>query len=148
MSQLNIVCGAGHHAELLGGDDEATRRKLVQLADRWLANKTVTQVISGMASGWDQALALAALARGIPLVAAVPDVPNDPDPLRDQILEMASEVHFLPSKELRNQWMVDRSNRVVALWNGSHDDTTHHCIAYARQKGKPVDNLWKKWSGR
>jgi uncharacterized phage-like protein YoqJ len=146
-----VLCGAGHHAELLGGHDETIRRKLVQLADRWLASHEISQVISGMASGWDHALAIAALGRGIPLVAAVPFVgyeqewPPAAQQLFHDILEMACEVNYLGGKEQRNEWMVDRSDRVLALWNGSEEDTTAHCIAYARRRGKPVDNLWSRW---
>lgn len=152
--RAQVICGAGHHAELLGGHEEAARRKLVQLADRWLASHQPVQVISGMASGWDHALAIAALGRGIPLTAAVPyvgyeqDWPEPAQQLFHDLLEMATEVNFIGSKERRNEWMVDRCDRVLALWNGSQEDTTAHCIAYARSQGKPVDNLWSKWQAR
>lgn len=155
-----VVCGAGHHPAELGAGYE--RRRLVQLATSWLQKHQPRQLISGMAPGWDQALAVAALTLAIPVVAAIPysgyeQTWNAEDQqLYHEILELASEVHFvaegltedvsdLEKKQQRNRWMVDRSDKVVALWNGSQSDTTAHCIAYARSVQKPVDNLWERW---
>jgi uncharacterized phage-like protein YoqJ len=45
----------------------------------------------------------------------------------------------------RNEWMVDRADKLVALWDGSWGGT-FNCIEYARKKGVPFDNLWARWS--
>jgi hypothetical protein len=46
--------------------------------------------------------------------------------------------------ERRNEWMVDRADRVVALWSGAEGGTAR-CVACAERKRKPVDNLWARW---
>ena len=46
---------------------------------------------------------------------------------------------------LRNEWMVNNADRVVALWNGTPGGTTG-TVNYAKQQGIPIDNLWDKWN--
>ena len=46
--------------------------------------------------------------------------------------------------ERRNEWMVDHADRVVALWSGAPGGTAR-CVAYARQTGTPIDNIWARW---
>lgn len=102
------------------------------------------------------------MARGLPFIAAVPYLgyesswPAASQDLFHEVLEMAQEVRYIASdgetsekeaRRLRNRWMVDHSDRVVALWNGKTDGTAD-CVNYARSKRKPVDNLWEKWSFR
>lgn len=38
----------------------------------------------------------------------------------------------------RNNWMVNNSELVVAVWNGSENGGTASCVRYATQKGKPM----------
>ena len=40
--------------------------------------------------------------------------------------------------------MVDRSDSIVALWNGTSGGTKN-CIDYAEKKGKPIINLWERF---
>ncbi len=42
--------------------------------------------------------------------------------------------------ELRNQYMVDTSDKVIAVWNGTSGGTGN-CVKYAKKKGKPVIQL-------
>ncbi|KAA0573470.1 hypothetical protein [Azospirillum sp. Sh1] len=72
-----ILAVTGHRPEKLGGHSPALRRKLAVFASFRLRHFIQThgrpdKIISGMALGWDQAMAIAAIAAGIPLVAAVP----------------------------------------------------------------------------
>ena len=39
--------------------------------------------------------------------------------------------------QLRNQYMVDNSNIVLAVWNGSSGGTAN-CVRYARSKNKEI----------
>lgn len=34
----------------------------------------------------------------------------------------------------RNEWMVNRSNIVIALWDGSEKGGTYNCLKYAKSK--------------
>ena len=45
--------------------------------------------------------------------------------------------------QIRNEWMVDHSARVIAVWNGSPSGTKN-TIVYAERKGVPVVNLINK----
>jgi len=45
--------------------------------------------------------------------------------------------------QIRNEWMVDHSVRVIAVWNGSPSGTKN-TIVYARRKGIPVINILDK----
>jgi uncharacterized phage-like protein YoqJ len=45
--------------------------------------------------------------------------------------------HHNSKLELRNHFMVDDSDIVVALWNGS-DGGTANCVDYAREKHKEI----------
>jgi len=45
--------------------------------------------------------------------------------------------------QIRNEWMVDHSARVIAVWNGSPSGTKN-TIVYANRKGVPVVNLLDK----
>ena len=102
-----------------------------------------------MAQGWDIAWAEAALELGLPVICAVPceghDQPLPPGPRRlyRSILERAKDVQIVSEgghrreKSLaRNRWMVDRCDRLTALWNGGRSGTGY-TVRYAAAKGRP-----------
>ena len=45
--------------------------------------------------------------------------------------------------QIRNEWMVDHSARVIAVWNGQPSGTKN-TIVYANRKGVPVINILDK----
>ena len=61
-----IVAGTGHRPNKLGGYNNESFLKLVNIAEDALKQMEVTEVISGMALGWDMALAQAAINLNIP----------------------------------------------------------------------------------
>ena len=68
------------------------------------------------------------------------------------LLTRAAEVVYVsppgyaPAKmHARNAWMIDRADGVVALWDGSPGGTSN-AVEYARRTGKPVENLWARWT--
>lgn len=159
-----IVAGTGHRPDKLGGYTLQVRLALGGLATEYLHQHQPDKVISGMALGWDQALAGAAVALGIPFIAAVPFPgqhkrwPAEAQERYERLLSAAESVHricaseqFLSQRQVndfmryRNQWMVDNCDRVVALWNGSWGGTMG-TVDYARSKGVPIDNLWNRWT--
>lgn len=151
-----IVAGTGHRPEKLGGYTEAVATRLLDLARAVLVRHAPSKVISGMALGWDTALALAALDLGIPLVAAVPFAGQERKwPVLAQevyraILARAEVVvvcegGYAPWKlQKRNEWMVDNAQALIALWDGS-DGGTANCIRYAAPLGIRIVNVWLTW---
>lgn len=151
-----IICGTGHRPPKLGGYGDDVLKKLFNLAKDWLSKNTVDKVISGVALGWDTALALASIKLGIPLVSAVAfqgqesKWPKESQERFHKILKssevvIVSEGGYAPQKmQIRNEWMVNNSDKVLALFNGSKGGT-YNCINYAKEKGVEVINLWNLW---
>lgn len=158
-----IICGTGHRPDKLLGYDKQAFYDLTDLAYNYLAANRPEGVVAGGAIGWDQALAHAALHLEIPLVLAYPfegfeaKWPKDSvgrkfhDELEavmehlDKDVEKIyiSEPGYAPWKmQVRNKWMVDKTDGVLALWNGT-DGGTSNCVRYAEKQGKPIVNLWE-----
>jgi uncharacterized phage-like protein YoqJ len=149
-----IIAATGHRPSKLGGYSDHTWRRLLLTAERALELLEPREVISGMALGWDQAIATQALAMGIPVVAAVPFAGqedrwpyNSQQRFRD-LLDRAREAvvvslgGYSPARmQRRNEWMVDRCDTVLALWDGSPGGTSR-CVEYAQRIGRPVRNVW------
>ncbi len=152
-----IVAGTGHRPNKLGGYSEFAHGRLVTLAKDWLLQIKVDEIISGMALGWDTALAEAAIDLKIPFVAAIPFVGQEahwPDESqlkyhdiikKSRKLVVVSKGDFTSAKmQIRNEWMVDNCTYMVALWDGTYGGTSN-CIQYAESKNKTIINLYDKW---
>lgn len=159
-----ILAATGHRPDKLGGYGLQVRRALGALACEYLHERRPEKVISGMALGWDQAIAAAALICDIPLVAAVP-MRGQADPWPEEarrrwrrLLDGAAEVVIVAEApgtpefagpaalmQLRNEWMVDRADHIVALHDGSTGGT-FNCLRYAARRGVSVENVWWRWS--
>lgn len=162
--QLHIFEGTtlaftGHRPDKLGGYDESIDAALIQMARQVLKLARPAKVIQGMALGWDQAVAFAAIQLGIPTVAALPFKGQEsvwPEHKRDRyhaILKKCSEVvvvspgAYAASKmQVRNRWMVDKGDGLCALWDGS-EGGTKNCLNYALTKPEPttIVNVWSMW---
>ncbi len=154
---MTIYAGTGHRPEKIGGYDEQTSRRLVRFARDWIAMAAPSHIISGMAVGWDMTLAHAAVLEGVPFTAAIPFAgqeqrwPEASQRRWDALVRRAAAVEIVSSggfsaqaMQRRNEWMVDRADRIVALFDGSSGGTAN-CIVYAQRVGKPVRNLWSQW---
>lgn len=151
-------CATGHRPDKLGGYGHTglPSDALRDLAKWYFTLHRPEHFISGMAQGWDQACAWACHDLGIPFTAAVPCVGQESKwPERAQVwyrrlLGMADRVHIVSTSysakamQLRNEWMVDHSQGVIALWDGSAGGTSN-CVRYAEAKGVPLVNLWPWW---
>lgn len=160
-----IICGTGHRPNKLNGYSEQAFSELTDLATTALIKLSPNKVIAGGAIGWDQALANAAYSLGIPLTLAYPFKDFHCKWPRDSVgykfhreMELVAELLTKPVEiiyvsepgyaawkmQVRNKWMVDHSDSVLALWDGSSGGTAN-CVAYADKKGKPIINLWEQW---
>lgn len=158
---MMIVAGTGHRPPKLGiGYTEKDAVLLKDFAIQCLVKNTLPkEVISGMAQGWDQALAEAALSLGLPLIAAVPFVgmedkwPKDGKERFYGIIKRATWVYnvcdppYAAFKFIkRDHWMVDHATDVMALLDPQESKSgTGQTVAYALQQGKPVHNVWADW---
>ena len=39
---------------------------------------------------------------------------------------------------IRNEWMVDRCDTLIAVWDESPTGGTTNCVGYAKQQGKKI----------
>lgn len=154
-----IICGTGHRPDKLGGYKQEVFDRLVTLAWDALDDIRPTEVIVGMALGWDQALAQAAINAGVPFHAYCPCWNQDnrwPPPSRkkySELLDQAESIRYTHKggypgpwcMQQRNVDMVDAAECVLTLWDGS-DGGTGNCIDYATKQTKTVINLWDEWS--
>jgi uncharacterized phage-like protein YoqJ len=170
VSEKNIIVAAtGHRLERLGGYSHEIFARLRSLARASIKKIQPNTVISGMALGWDQAVALAAIELSIPLIAAVPFASQDGkwseedrekwegilfqtqqiiyiDRLPDYAVVGVEPGEYHPAKlQKRNQWMVDNCSQILALYDDSGHGGTFNCLEYAKQFNKPVLNVWNSW---
>lgn len=151
------VAGTGHRPQKLLGFGTEADRVLRRFARAWIEALAPQQVISGMALGWDQALASAAVELGVPLVAAVPFEGQEmrwPESSRREyqlLLRRAAEVVIVSpgsfsvrSMHRRNEWMTDRCDLLMALYDGSPSGTGN-CIRYAENAGRDILVVWASW---
>lgn len=156
-----MLAVTGHRPDKLGGytaDADARLREFArQVLPPLLVATSNTHVISGMALGWDQAVAQACVDLKIPFTAAVPFPEQDsrwPEASRlrwaalcAQAREVVTvtETYSGANLQRRNEWMVDHGTAVGALWNGTSGGTAN-CVRYAQRKAVPVRSLWAHWN--
>lgn len=156
--EIITIAGTGHRPDKLGGYFAPVEEELTRFLYRYIRDSypECQRIISGMALGFDQALAKAAINLDLQLVAAVPFKGQEDNwspayqTHYNWLLSRAKEVVYvsLPGFEIwkmqkRNEWMINNCDLLLALWNGSPGGTAN-CLGYARGK-KPVTNLWSAW---
>lgn len=152
-----IVAGTGHRPDKLGGYNNESFLKLVNIAENALKQMSVTEVISGMALGWDMALAQAAINLNIPFIAAVPFKGYEimwqekSKKYYYNLLSKAKSIEYIcegdysPEKmQVRNVWMVDNADLILSMYNGDKSGGTYNCIKYIESKNKNNINLYNK----
>lgn len=152
-----IIAGTGHRPDKLGGYGDDVFDRLVRLGELAIEETRPDSLITGMALGWDQALAQAALNKGVPYMAAVPCEgqdrlwPKESQATYNRLLVKAAEVKVVSpgpyaawKMAVRNKFMVAQCDLVVALHNGTPGGTAG-CLEYAGKAGKTVRNYWQEW---
>ena len=147
--RLRRCCFTGHRPEKLQSDEETVRRAIRRSIDIAIKDGFVT-FISGMARGVDIWAAELVLERrvfdvSLHLICALPYLGFEQTWSKDwqvryrTILRQADLVKAInPSFsrvvfQRRNEWMVDHSNRLIAVYNGSSGGT-RNTIAYAKRE--------------
>ncbi len=151
---IRKVAVTGHRPDKIGGYDYYARQRV------WLRQQLRTIVmdlmpmytISGMALGVDQDYAQVSIELAIPFIAALPFVgqekkwPKSSQDYYNWLLERADEkVVVSPGEysaykmQVRNEWMVDNCDVLIAVWDGS-EGGTGNCVRYA-QRVKPASQI-------
>ncbi len=156
-----ILAVTGHRPDKIGGYNAAAELKLIDFAKRCLLDlqndHNIERVITGMAQGWDQAIAQAAIDYQIPFTAAIPCAgqsrlwPKLAQLKYESLIAKADAVKMVnvgeysaAKMEARNQWLVDQSTHLLALWNRSSGGTGN-TVDYANMRMREVINVWDKW---
>lgn len=157
-----ILSVTGHRPDKLGGYarwEGITFPLLRDLAVTQLSELRPSLVCTGLALGFDQAVADACASLDVPYVAAVPFIGQESRwslPMRTEYhsyLAGASEVVVVSEgayaawkMHKRNEYMVDRCDLLLALYNGDLSGGTYRCVEYAKRRGKEIINCWEEWT--
>ncbi|WP_272661330.1 SLOG family protein [Providencia sp. PROV089] len=152
-----IVAATGHRLNKLGYD-EGSQFLCDIIAEVYLRSLKPELVYTGMAIGWDTNIARACVSLKIPFIAAVPFQGQECKWNSEQQAEykrlilLAKEIvvvckgeYSLFKMQARNEYMVDRSDTVLAMFNRSLGGT-FNCVRYAKSKKKNIINAWKAYS--
>lgn len=168
---VTIVAGTGHRPEKLiigayNGYDSEVARRIVDLAVCAIGRYHPEIIITGMAQGWDQAIAEAAFVMAVPYHAYVPfqgqerrwpksaqrkyqSLLSDAEQVRvinDGVVENHAQAAQLMQQ--RNEAMMDalgEDDSVWALWNGDTFGGTYNCVKYAQRREINIVNFWTSW---
>ena len=154
----------GHRPPKLGGYGKEAQQNLYNFAYQILYKHfdvCLDKAIIGMAQGWDLTIAQACFLLNIPYIAVVPFPGQElvwPDEkvrsLYRSILDTAQQVVYVSQStggnvaralQLRNQWIVDHSEKLIALWDGIESGGTWNCVKYSRRRNVEVINVWEDW---
>lgn len=159
---FRILAVTGHRPDKLGGYGDKAQAIVREVATRSLDHIKPDMVYTGMALGWDQAVAKAAIELKIPFIAAVPFYgqqnawPESSQVIYRQLLHQAADVVVVTESDeyrpeymqRRNQFMVDASNMLLALWNPEEKrGGTFNCIRYAESTKKGSGyHIYRAWA--
>lgn len=152
------VCFTGHRPEKLNMR-ENTIKKYLQSEILSSIQNSYTTFISGMARGVDMWAAeiVIELKKEFPQIKLIAAVPFEDFESKwsyenqksyNEILSKADLIRYIcpnfsySSYQIRNEWMVNHSSKVIAVWNGEKSGTKN-TIDYANKCGVEVVNIYK-----
>lgn len=150
-----IISMTGHRPDKLGGyyTPNVVQLAVVDGLKKVFSDLKPSCVITGMALGVDQWAAEICAANGIPFIAAIPFHGQEgkwPEHAQKRYHALLAKAHkawiispgpYDPVKmHIRNHWMVDACNLLVAVYDGSPGGTGK-CVAYAEKVGRNIHFL-------
>lgn len=152
------------HRDIMDPPYAGLRKNLISMISQTLKNIVNIYggtheviAITGGARGFDQDAARVAHSLNIPYIVAVPCRDQDSKWSNQMKLEYAAilknalevvMVHDGPYNntcmDKRNEWMVDRSNVLIAGYDGRPRGGTVNCINYAVKNNKNIQVIWPK----
>ncbi len=151
-----IIAVTGHRPNKLWGYNlnNLNYVKLKNIFKEMLRERNCTEAITGMALGVDQVFAQAVIelkdeGMNITLTCALPCLnqssiwPNSSKILYDDILTRADNIVIVTRTnytkkcmQIRNQWMVNRCDLLIGVWNGDSSGGTFNCLQYCDYMNK------------
>lgn len=152
-----IIAVTGHRPNKLYGYNLNNEKnlELKEKLKKILINNKCTEAITGMALGVDTIFALAVLelkdeGYNIKLHCAIPcrnhsskwikesvDLYNDILSKADVVKLVTDETYKPYLMQVRNEYMVDLADKIIAVWDGSSGGTAN-CVKYAQKKNKEI----------
>lgn len=150
-------CFTGHRPEKLHYDEKTVKAKLKSAIKQAIQDGYVTFIV-GMCRGidlWAGEIVLEEKQQNpkLHLVAAIPHPDFEKNwsvadkALYSKVLKNAdiantiSNTYYKACYQKRNVWMVDRSSRVIAVYNGERGGTAN-TIEYAQNQGIEIINIF------
>lgn len=134
------VAITGHRPQRLNGHGKDVKRWIA----KELSKIECDEAYTGMAMGTDQIFANVAISKDIPLVCCYPYRKNKFHPDEQKIIDSAKDVEFISeefSKKaywIRDKYMVDHCDVLLAVWDGEKSGGTWITVEYAQKIGKPI----------
>lgn len=134
-----ILTVTGHRPQRLKG-----QKKLIK---KWAKEQLIrlhpSMIYDGMAQGVDQIVAIAAKELNIPITCCYPFFKTTFHPIEEWIMEnnnviFTSSAFSKQSYIIRDKFMVDHSDIVLAVWDGIRQGGTYITREYAIKQGKKV----------
>lgn len=151
--RVSVLAFTGHRPDKLGGfsPENPIRDNVLRALLAELRRLNPGHAITGMALGVDTWAAECCIHLGIPFTAAVPFDGQDrmwPRESRlkyERLLRKAARVEIVcgpqvdinEAMQIRNEWMVDRCDHLIAVWNGTRGGTAN-AVKFAKLVQTPM----------
>ena len=134
-----ILAVTGHRPERLRGQEEVIK----EWAATQLTRLQPSAIYDGMAQGTDQIVATAAKELNIPIICCYPFPKKYYHPIEQWIMENNQVIFVSPqySKKayvIRDNFMVDHSDKLLCVWDGRGGGGTFLTRNYALKQGKEI----------
>lgn len=156
------VAGSGHRPPKIFTSNpwsDENFKNLTAFIINTIENRQIDEVITGGALGFDQALATAAQYLEIPYSVYIPfEGFNSVWPAKSrnklealcnsakEVRVISNHIGYAKAFQKRNEAMVDNSNYLLCLWDGTQHGGTSNCLEYAASKENyETFNLWDSW---
>lgn len=150
-----MIIGVTGHRD--AGQKPGELEQFARLSVARMIQQGATEIITGMALGFDIAIAEAADEAGIPFCAAIPFPAqarrwSEEDQVRYyRACQRASRTVFVGQLQLtvsyikRDRWIVDHCDELWALDSG-RPSGSHTTVLYGQEIGRKVVPLWELWN--
>jgi uncharacterized phage-like protein YoqJ len=160
-----IVAVTGHRPDKLpegyNGEHKPIRMALSEALDEVCVEYgNIERMLSGMALGFDQIACEVALNKHVLITGCIPCFNQDRKwideskkyyrELIKRISEAGGDFVIVTEEDytpycmiVRDHYMVDNCDLLIALWNGT-EGGTEKTVKYAKKKGVTVKNIWDK----